>query len=490
MRRTPAIVVGAAALLVAGLALALKDGRMPLGVPGEWQWLRVRPGPINPFRLGLALAAVVAYAAFAALGLRALAGNAVGRLRESGWIVALAVVAAATQGVVQDGAADGYGLEKWILALENPGSSGYFTVAKTQMDDPSRFLADYPGWIARQDALHIGTHPPGLFVVARAVFDRMAGSPDLARRVVALAPTSTALMIRVSPGLSRSDAATLIAIGAMTLLACSLTVVPLYLLSRASGLPASAAWAAATLWPVLPSALMFQPTADTAFPLLSTSALALAAWAGQGGRLQGWLASLASGLILGVGMQFTLAFLPVGLIVAMLIVFSSQRSWPRRLGLIVATGVVFLAITLGVWAVTSANPFAIWWHNQANHARFYVENPRTYWAWLLDNPIETAVGLGLPTSAWIAVGLASPRSRPVPLVAWITLAVLALLTLGGRSLSEVARLWLPFFPALLVAAGAGFSRVGAGSKSLAATIALVGLQVLVMEAMFQVVYPI
>ena len=39
-------------------------------------------------------------------------------------------------------------------------------------------------------------------------------------------------------------------------------------------------------------------------------------------------------------------------------------------------------------------------------------------------------------------------------MAWITLATLALLTLSGRNLSEVARLWLPLMPPLVVAAAA------------------------------------
>ena len=50
---------------------------------------------------------------------------------------------------------------------------------------------------------------------------------------------------------------------------------------------------------------------------------------------------------------------------------------------IVATGAGFLLPTLAFWAVTRANPFAIWWWNQRNHARFYVEYPRTYRAWVV-----------------------------------------------------------------------------------------------------------
>jgi hypothetical protein len=44
-------------------------------------------------------------------------------------------------------------------------------------------------------------------------------------------------------------------------------------------------------------------------------------------------------------------------------------------------------------------------------------------------------------------------------------------------------------PPLLVAAGWGFSRLGARAWELAASIGLVGLQVLILEATIQVVYP-
>ena len=132
-----------------------------------------------------------------------------------------------------------------------------------------------------------------------------------------------------------------------------------------------------------------------------------------------------------------------------------------------------------------ANPLAIWWANAANHARFYVVNRRSYWAWTLANPIELAVGLGVPTSVWAACGL-----RSGPRVAWAALGTLAFLTLSGKNLSEVARLWLPLMPPIVVAAGAGAERVGGGAPGLAATLGLLGLQTLILEATIQVVYPV
>jgi hypothetical protein len=77
----------------------------------------------------------------------------------------------------------------------------------------------------------------------------------------------------------------------------------------------------------------------------------------------------------------------------------------------------------------------------------------------------------------------------IPRVTWSTLFVLAILTLSGKNLSEVARLWLPLMPPLLVASGWGFARVGGRAWMLGATIGLIGIQVLILEATIQVVYP-
>jgi hypothetical protein len=284
------------------------------------------------------------------------------------------------------------------------------------------------------------------------------------------------------------DRAALVLIAALTMLACLATVVPLYLLARGSFDP-ELAWSIAALWPLVPSALLFQPAADTAFPLLSTAALACALPGSGRPTRSALLRPAAAGVLLGLGMQFTLAFLAVGLVVGLLIGLSRSQLSPRdRLLHILATGVGFLAITLGLWALSRANPLVIWYWNQRNHARFYVEYPRSFAAWLVVNPIETAVGLGLPAAFWAAVGLSRPRETPA--ADWAALGVMALLTLSGRSLSEVARLWLPLFPALLLATAAGWRLLDAGLPARLATLALVGIQVIVLAGLIQVVYPV
>ncbi|WP_169977288.1 hypothetical protein [Tautonia rosea] len=480
LRVARVLVLVGSVLLLLGLGLLLRDPRVPLGVPGEWTWARlgeaVEPVAVS---VGLGLAGLAVYVAFVAIGRRDLGRSVRGWRREAIWLIGLLVMGVFAQLAALSAAPPGYGTAK-MVTLAMSGSSGYYNVARTEMTDVAGFLDSYPQWIREQDVYHIGTHPPGLFLTTWGALAAMDAFPGLARGIDERLPVDLVNAFREILGpMPRADRAALVLIAALTLMICAGTAVPLYLLMRGSGRDPAVAWSAASLWPLVPSAILFQPTADTAFPLLAVSALALA-------TRRGAIAAALSGVVLAVGMVFTLAFLAVGLMVALMIVTSPGVSIRRRAGLILATGAGFLTPTVVGWLVTGANPFLIWWWNQANHAGFYVEHPRRYAAWLLINPIELTVALGLPAAVWAGVGLASGRA---PRVSWIALGVLVLLTVSGRSLSEVARLWIPFCPMLLAASAAGQARLGGGAVTLAVTALLMAIQVVMMQLTIQVVYP-
>ena len=496
MKRSAIIIGVGQATLVVGLGLGIAGRRFSLGVPGEWEWLRL-PAAVEPnvLSLALAIACLGGFALFAAQGARSIARRPGSVGREVAWVAALAGAAVLVQALIQEGAPSGYGLAKWIVALRDEGSSGYQTVARTQMPTGlGPFLRAYPAWVEKQDSLHIGTHPPGLFVLTRLINVLAQDHPGLARWVVVHAPGSVEPAILAYRDLASSqldELAALIINGALTLVASALTVVPLYLLARSSG-PPERAWAAAVLWPLMPATILFQPTADTAFPFLSVTALAAAAWTVRtlGGAARS-LCAASAGLALAVGMQFTLAFLAVGLVVAVVLLASpgpGSWSWRARLELIAATGLGFALATAGWWAATSANPLVIWWTNQAHHAQFYQTYPRSRAAWAGVNLAESIVAVGVASVVWAILGLA--HWRTVPPVTWATVLVLVILTVTGRSLSEVARLWLPMYPAILLGAAVAWERWGRLPSSLGWTVALVGAQTLWLECSIQVVYPI
>ena len=485
------------AALVMLVAFAVGARLMPLGVPGEWEWLRAQGWPSFD---GLCLAAigVAVYSGFVAIGMRTLARRASRRI-EAIWLTGLLTTAIAVQVIIPMAAAPGYDLSKWAAVNYLSGSAGYFKIARREAaGDPWKFLAKYPQWIREQDSLHIGTHPPGLIAVQCILMGIMERSSGAAGFLLDHMPASVEAGFRVfgdndPEPLTRGDRATLYATALLTLLTCAGTVVPLYLLARAA-LPAHAAWAAAALWPLAPAVNLFQPVADTSYPLVSTSALALAAWATRLTKRSGRPASaaivlaLAAGMLMAIGMFFTLAFLPVGLIVALVVGLQPSASWRARAFLILAIGMGFLTVLLCGWAVTGADPIVIGRWNLYHHARFYDEYPRTYRLWLVVNPIELAIALGLPSVVLCLAGIFVPRG--VPLSVWATLLVLAIANVIGRNLGEVARLWMLYMPPLLVGAGYGCALVSSKPAALAGSTALLGTQTLALQSMIQVVYPV
>ncbi len=492
------LILAVQAVLVVLLTTAIASKRIPLGIPGEWEWLRVHSVPQAAW-LAFAAIAVGVYAGLAALGFRSLSRRPVlSRWREIFWVALLFLASIVIQVLIPAGAADEYDLTRWAYVNYLGASTGYYQVARTQAAvNPWRFLADYPVWIQRQDSLHIGTHPPGLIVTQCLLLRAMARSPGAADALLRSMPASTAegfrqLELLDGKPIPRADRAALYLSSLITLIASAGTVLPLYLLAR-SALPPPAAWAAAALWPLVPAANLFQPDADTAYPLLSSAALALAAWstrsavAGRYGFGQAVLGA-GSGIVLAFGTFFTLAFLPVGLIVGLLIALAPGLAIRHKAGAVVVVGAGFLLLTALGWAITGADPITVWTWNLKNHARFYVEYPRTYLAWLVLNPVELAIALGLPAVTWCLLGLGGLRT--VPRVSVVAFAVLCLLDVIGRNMGEVARLWILYLPALLPAAGTGFVRAGGTPRTLAVSAGLLGLQTLALQSLIQVVYPV
>jgi hypothetical protein len=471
----------ASAALTAVFLLGLYGEWFPLGVVGEWTWSRLPKGiGVTPEAVALGVAALLGFAGFSVAGFWV-----VDRGRpwhRAVWVAGLVPLAVGVGLMLQSAAPAGFGLAKWVFAQHAPGSSGYYTVARSaEMDDWVGFVRRYADWVAGRDVLHIGTHPPGLFVLWRVVLEAYRVGPAAARMVVQIQPEEVRAALRTLGArdpIPLADQAALVSVGWLVLLAAAATGPLVYALARRLDRPRREAWTAAALWPVVPSVLLFQPTSDVAFVLPATAALVCAAR----GRVVG---GFAAGAVLALGMQFSLVFLGVGLVVGLMLAMQSGRSWGERLRAILATGLGFLVLTGLISVVSGASPWAIWWANQRNHARFYVEYPRSWGVWQFANAAEVAVGIGVPLCPWIVLGL---WRRPPCRGVLATVAVLAVLQLSGRSLSEVARLWIPFFPGLLLAAAAGLAWTGAGAISLGGLILLQGVQVLALQGAIQVVY--
>ena len=445
----------AAAVQVAVLWLT----ELPLGLRGEWAWDRIRFGPGDG--AGLFLGLIAAIPAAAALVAVVFAGQArVGRggRSEAVWPGLLAAASFWWLWAVQDAhPSTALALGKGPLVVFSPAAEGYYTLAREEADDLPAFLVGYERRMTG-DVLHIGTHPPGLVALHRSLLAACRGSTGLTWSLLASRPASaveatdlvTELAAAQRRPLTDPEAAALWAAALLAQLAAALTVVPLYVLARATASPESA-WRAASLWPLVPAVAVFLPKSDLFYPLFGTTALAV--WFRPEGPT--WRRGAVAGVILWTGMTLSLAMLPVVAVAAGLAVLNAtttvgppaaSRRWLFA-GL--AAAVVAALLTACVHIAVGLDLVAVWQKSLANHAGFYREHPRSYAAWLVLNPVELSLAVGLPATAAAAWGLARDTAERRWNPALPCVGTLALLWLSGKTSGEAARLWLFLMPWLL-----------------------------------------
>ena len=116
----------------------------------------------------------------------------------------------------------------------------------------------------------------------------------------------------------------------------------------------------------------------------------------------------------------------------------------------------FVVPTLLIGWFARVNLFTVWWLNYQNHAGFYEHYSRTYWKWLLVNPVELSFAAGgsvFLLAAASAVSLGKQRRSSLAMFAWSMLFVWGMLWLTGKNSGEAARLWIVFLPWLVWLAG-------------------------------------
>jgi methylthioxylose transferase len=461
-------------LVAAGSLAVLWLSNLPLGVPGEWEWDRIpiARGEWTALLLGWLIAAVVGglYIAFALLGMHRL--EQAPRWQVVAWLGGLAIGGFAWLWVVQDSPADpAFGMAKTGWVLYNRGTEGYFDQARYMMPDVPSYLAGYQEVMAQGDVLHLGTHPPGLILFHRACLKVCADVPALSDLLLRTQPNSfrdaldqtEVLNLHSDREITSTDRAALWLAAVITQALAAATLIPIYLLIRRDD-SRPVAWLAAAIWPLLPALAVFLPKSDALLPFFGALFLWLWLEGFRLGRL--WLCFLA-GAIFWLAMFLSLAILPIGAAAALLTLWESvvcvppervrlgARDWILRIG---AAAVGWALPVMLLEVLFKPNLLAVWNWNYHNHAGFYRQYPRTYWLWLIANPIELALALGAPLALAALLGLWSGfrrgGRRRAAGPAWCLTAVWLLLWLSGKNMGEAARLWLILMPwAVWIAAG-------------------------------------
>jgi hypothetical protein len=475
----------AAALLTAATCGALAY-RVPFGIPGQWVWrqnqlaLQLAPAGWAAFALILLVWFVSrpdwwenqrppARAAMLFLLILVAFGLQVGLLNATGlpWVTPGAVIA-------------------------SPVATTYYSVA-LDVRDPVTWIASYADQM-RALPYHARTHPPGfvlLFIALRRICE--AAFPHPPQILTTIAESYRVFGIGPTP----TDAAAAIAGAFLFALIGALSLWPFYLLARRF-MSADAALCAVLLMAAMPALLLFGASSDEVVLTLTILVIYLSYSAlrppvGQERvSCPPWLLSFLAGITLAIALFFTLgALILIAWLVLWIIVGiarSADRGAAARRALagIAAAAVGFLAFYLVLYLALGYHPIAVAREGLFAHRGVTtVEAARSYWAWLIMDPVELIVFAGLPLVAaafWSWRGIArdpeSARLRAF-LLAWFIAVVL--LDLSGTVRGEVGRIWLFLLWPAALAAGPRLASLPRRSFVISVLIALQVWQAILMR---------
>lgn len=331
---------------------------------------------------------------------------------------------------------------------------GYAAVAG-EITDLNAVLENFPALMTTFDNEHVRTHPPGLIVLHWLIDGAFRAFPDLANSVSRPARLWRCTDLWV---LSRPPAtvASLFISAWLPVVAAALVPWATYGTSRILYGRKSARWSA-LFSAALPALLVFSPTPDQVFALLSVLSL----WSVASGFQRESSARLAvGGMILSVMTMLSIgnAAWVMVILVWMAWVFVRSDHWARMSIAGLVPFVVGLASTWAVyWLGWGVAPWEVIFTGLNQH-RQLVTDFRSYPLWLLYNPLDfflfagLAVAVGLIVQSFVNIrGATEERTKAGPL-ALILLITLVALNLSGGTRGEVGRIWLVFMPVAAVVA--------------------------------------
>jgi len=193
------------------------------------------------------------------------------------------------------------------------------------------------------------------------------------------------------------------------------------------------------------------------------------------------LAFLA-GAALYVGMVFTPAVAVVAFMVLLWYGLARRTEWGRRLTrqpgqvtltAVAGTGLLGFAVPLAAaWFFLHFDAISTWWQSMASNARFNRVTGRSYLPWVLYNPVDFLMFLGVGLSSLLVVavvgllrGLRTWRQwDPLTIGLAVYVLVLLVLNLSGANAGETARLWMFLMPGAALLAVPALERLRPGSK--------------------------
>ncbi len=449
MKKTPirlflAFAAGAGVLLPPLLIALVRWSHLPLGVSGNWEWLRIphTTSLLPACAIPLLFFAVAAAAAWGLDTRRLPRCAAIAGILCCGLLADLAIVHGGRAGLAEN-----------ALAPLNAFATGYLEAAATaeQPGDLTRYFSERvlsvpPGEVPQ----HRHVHPPGNVLLSALLFSipgnfATALLPGTAAELATLAREGILLPPMDTPR-AREAALRLVLLFLGALTAGRLLLILTLRKFRSAG----AGLAALLITFGSGTGVLFLGHYDT-FYFLITAAAAFTAIAALGSRDRrtGLLLCGALGLILGIGALFSLGFGAPILLGLLLIVLNGRDRW-LRLCAYAAGG---LAVP-GVAALFGMNLPAIALRCWENHRLFNAMAGRAYWPWAAYNLLDALLFAGVAVSLLIFGAFFLRRRHPAGKVLIPAAGVWLFLLFSGSASGEFGRLSVLYVPVLL--AGGGF----------------------------------
>jgi hypothetical protein len=457
-------------LLTFGLLI---PSSIPLGIPGEWVWPRLAAPADMVEWLDRGLQPLIAV--LLVLGLAFVGDRVLHRCSQWGWSLLLLLLAAASifwQYSALCAAPSPQSELRTLWVNYDPWATGYFLDAVQDGRSVTEFLAGFESEVARGDVLHRGTHPPGLPLLNRLLLAATRVLPGLSARLVGVAEGTAAVVsfrsLERQAGLARilgvPELAALLLLAALAALCCGF--VPIFTALLMLQLHSRrVAWRAAVISVGLPAIAVFQPRSDTYYAASGLLLLLLTSYGlGTRWRWQSFAWGSLAGCWVFLCLLVSLVHLPILVAAGLWTIFVACGAVRERGRAVLCywlgcSGLVGLLTFFGGLA-TGCRPWVVWTQNLTNHEGFYDQYARTWWKWLLVNPVELAFAAGCPLAMLGAVGAVGGIQRMVrrdseslwPALSVALTATWLLLLFSGKNQGEAARLWIFITPWMVLAA--------------------------------------
>jgi len=360
------------------------------------------------------------------------------------------------------------GFYNLILTIISPWTTSYFNVA-VEIRDIGYWLSNFHTLI-KYAPIHARVHPPGNILFFQWITHMFSSFSILTNSLLNIAKTTTLNPLPVfsvignafehSFGNAEKAASVFLSLF-LPFLKC-IVIIPMYYLGKLI-YDKKTALIAICFYAVIPALNLFTPGMDQTYTLVSVLSFYLFCFSIKKNKI--WFAFL-SGLVLSTGIMLSFCFLAI---LGLIICYGLIWFWINKTHLnyilksFLVLFVAFTALPLLFYFLYNFNiiEFFLSINVFSENARLDIVGSeiarRTYWKWLLYNPIDFFMFIGIPISALSFRSIyniaKSKNIRVADVFSVSFFIILFLLLISGINRSEVARLWMFLmpFPALIAA---------------------------------------